>query len=77
MFSILTSWDHYTNRTDRMDAKEENKGIVELGQRTLEANREHLDAVKSYTQKLEIELETLDKLVVRRPVFFEGCIWRT
>jgi hypothetical protein len=48
-----------------MDEKEEYKGIVELGQRTLQANREHLDALKSYTQKLEAELETLDKLLVR------------
>jgi len=48
-----------------MDEKTETKGVVELGQCTLQANREHLDALKTYTQRLEVELETLDKLLVR------------
>lgn len=55
-----------------MDGKEERKAALELGQRTLQANREHLEALKTYTQKLEAELETLDKLIVRRRVFFQG-----
>lgn len=48
-----------------MDEKTETKGVVELGQSALQANVEHLDALKSYTQRLEAELETLDKLLVR------------
>lgn len=55
-----------------MDGKEERKAALELGQRTLQANREHLEALKTYTQKLEAELETLDKLIVRRRAFFQG-----
>ncbi|KAF8558784.1 hypothetical protein OG21DRAFT_1454685 [Imleria badia] len=49
-----------------MNGKEESKAVLELGQRTLQANKEHADALKTYTQKLEAELETLDKLIVRR-----------
>ncbi|KAI9574482.1 Homeodomain-like protein [Boletus coccyginus] len=46
-----------------MDEKTETKGVVELGQSALQANMEHLDALKTYTQRLEAELETLDKLL--------------
>lgn len=48
-----------------MDRRQENKTVVELGQGTLEANKEHLNALKEYTQKLEAELEVFDKLLVR------------
>ncbi|KAH0840116.1 hypothetical protein J3R83DRAFT_1092 [Lanmaoa asiatica] len=46
-----------------MDRKQEDKGVVELGQATLQANKEHMNALKTYTQKLEAELETLNKLL--------------
>lgn len=48
-----------------MDRRQENKAVVELAQGTLQANKEHLDALKAYTQKLEAELEVFDKLLVR------------
>lgn len=49
-----------------MDTQQEHKGVAELVQSTLEANKEHLLALKSYTERLEAELETFDKLLVRR-----------
>lgn len=36
-------------------------------QQSIQANREHQAALKSYTEKLESELEALDKLLVRQP----------
>lgn len=48
-----------------MDSGQENTAVVELGQGTLQANNEHLNALKAYTQKLEAELEVVDKLLVR------------
>ncbi|KAF8450309.1 hypothetical protein L210DRAFT_3684140 [Boletus edulis BED1] len=49
-----------------MDGEVDNEGVAELGQRTLQANKKHTDALKTYIQELEAELETLDRLIVRR-----------
>lgn len=54
-----------------MDEKGGNQGIVEMAQQTLEANKAHLDALKTYTQRLEAELAKLDKLLVRRFVVLQ------
>lgn len=59
-----------------MDTEQENKGAVELAEETLQANKEHLVALKAYTQKLEADLEEFDKLLVRCPVFLEDHFWR-
>lgn len=50
-----------------MDSRQENSEVVELAQGTLQANKEHLHALETYTQRLEDELERFDKLLVRRP----------
>lgn len=57
-------------------SRQENKGVVELAQETLQANKEHLHALESYTQRLEAELERFDKLLVRRRLFFECHFWK-
>ena len=40
--------------------------VKELAQKALQANKEHQYALKLYTERLEAELEAVDKLLVRK-----------
>jgi len=41
----------------------------ELVQRSVQANKDHQAALKSYTERLEAELEALDSLLVRSIIY--------
>lgn len=41
--------------------------IKELAQRALQSNKDHQYALRVYTERLEAELEVVDKLLVSRP----------
>lgn len=47
-----------------MDSTEELDGINVIAQKTLQANKVHQYALKVYTERLEAELRTIDKLLV-------------
>ena len=40
-------------------------GMKEVAKQALQANKDHQYALKVYTERLEAELQTIDKLLVR------------
>lgn len=42
----------------------------ELAQKVVQANKDHQYALKVYTERLDAELEAVDKLLVSCPFFF-------
>lgn len=46
-------------------ASENLQDFKELSQRAMSANKDHQYALKVYTERLQSELETVDKLLVR------------
>jgi hypothetical protein len=49
-----------------MEIVEDGNSMKETAQKALQANKEHQYALKVYTERLETELRTIDKLLVRR-----------
>lgn len=45
--------------------------IKATAQSALQANKDHQYALKVYTERLEAELETVDRLIVRRTTYSE------
>ena len=51
-----------------MEAVEDASNVKEVAQKALQANKDHQYALKVYTERLETELGTIDKLLVCRPL---------
>lgn len=45
----------------------------ELAQKAVQANKDHYNALKLYTERLEAELEAVDKLLVRCSLSFRAA----
>jgi hypothetical protein len=57
-----------------MTTIEDASNLKETAQKALQANKDHQYALKVYTERLETELRTIDKLLVHRMLDLIGSL---